>query len=212
MTADDGAKTEKLQKQPSSPEKLTDASIALKSPEKDRLSQICSEICEYAKEVQNKIMMVVEKSRMTLEITQEILKSLSEISEYFSKSQNNQNEFGANAFLMYVNIIKEHSKITNYEIRRSKLIQNILNFIFNRTIERKITQAQPYGSPQKSRGEEEKCNVHPKETPTKFIENKMKPNIELTDDQSRMIVGRIIAFLSAFKMKNPNDPKRNINL
>ena len=181
-----------------------------KNPEKEKLTQIQTEICEYAKEVQKKVEAVAEKTKTSLTEPQEVLKMLTEISEYLLKNQSNQSEFGIDAFKNYVELIKEHSKVTIYELRRSKFIQNLLNFIFENTIESKSTQATMVSSPQKNVGEEEKLNFpKEKDSPTKFVETRSKPNIEISEEQSRIILGRIVAFLAAFKTKSPRDPSCN---
>ena len=201
-------KIEKIEALTNASKNLTEAE--LKNPEKERLTQIQMEISEYAKDVQKKVEIIAEKIKASLSETQDVMKLLTEISEYLLKNQPNQSEFGVSAFKNYIDLIQEHQKVTIFELRRSKFIQNLLHFIFDGLVDKKDLQIQKTNLPENATEEEEKLNVFPTQKDTlPSVETRSKPSIEIPDEQSRLIVGRLIAFLDAFKTKSPRDPTCN---
>lgn len=196
-------KLERGGSQPTSLTKISDADHEIKNSEKDTLSQIRLEICEYAKEIQKKIEVVAEKTKLNISFTQSVLKSFADVGELLAKGQANANEFGVDIFKKYSDLIKQHEKITNYELRQSNLVQGLILFLSDGIIGRSSMKLQ------KESGEEQKVSLVSKNSSTKANdENTLAiTKIEITDVQYRTMVGRMVAFLEALKNRSHSNPK-----
>ena len=205
-------KLNKFESQPANSNKIPDTDIEELSSEQSQLTEIRTEIGKYAKEVLTKVEAMAELAKTNLSIPQGILKELMDISAQLTQNTGNDTEFGIGLFKRYVELIGRHKKITSYELRRSNLIQNLLLFIFSCTVQKRVDTPLVI-SPQKSKSEEHKLTSPSAESSqTRFMENKNKPALDITDSQSKTIVARMIAFLDAFKTRSPDDPSRNLLL
>ena len=187
--------------------KIADSDIENRGGEKDRLTQIKSEICEYTQQVQKKICGLAQQAETDLSLTKKTLQGFTAISEALAKCQPNREEFGVAIFHDYVDLTQQNKRVTNYELRQSRLIQNLMLFTLDGTIEKKSAMAKP-----SERMEEEKVNElgNGKSQDTMDIEGKGDSKLEIEEEQCKIIVGRIIVFLNAFKTKiSEEDPNSN---
>jgi hypothetical protein len=145
-------------------------------------------------ELNEKINDMILRNKISHNLPKTIITKLEEISALLEKNSNNPNEFGQNIFGKYISTINEFGRVTSYEISSSRILTNLLNFIFNMNNSEKPSPLQSSGSKSKPQAiEEEK-----KESGTKDDAN-VKQKIELTDQQCRSIIGRLISFIYFFK-------------
>jgi len=182
----------------------------------DKLTELKREVSTLAATIYNNIKEEVQKKNFPQFVPSSIINKLEEISLSLEQNQWNPAEFGQKHFQKYIDIINEHGGITNHELKSSRLLTHLLNFLFDNVL---VTKAAPSilaaGSPtttpakEKESGgsalkkfkfrvkeEEKKTNTVIDEEKPKEVE---KPVIDLSDQQCRTILGRIVSFLYYFK-------------
>ena len=176
----------------------------------DKMTELRREIAAFAAGLYMNIKDEIQKKSLPSHIPTSIINKLEEISLALEQNQWNPAEFGQKHFQKYLDLIIEHGGITNYELKSSKLLKHLLNFLFDNLLSTKpaTINIEPLQStPTKETGnalkkfkfkireEEKKINMIEEEKP----KEPEKPVFELTDLQCQTILGRIISFLYYFK-------------
>lgn len=160
----------------------------------DKMTEVRRDIAVFAQEIYNKVKEEMQKRNVSNLTPASITTKLEEISLSLEQNQWNPTEFGQKDFQKYLDLVSEHGRITNYELKNSKILSHLLNFIFdNVLLEEKENRKKVKSSPKE---EEKKINSSDDLDSEK---TKEKRQIELTDQQCRTILGRIISFLYYFK-------------
>ena len=173
--------------------KTSDMDIESSNSDKGPIAQIRLEILEYAKEIQKRIEMIAIKADIDLSQTQYTLRDFILISESLVKNRSKRNEFGIYVFQALAEFINQNTRITNYELKQSHLIQSLMFFILDGTIERKNIESRKFASTSDNIEEE------------KSVQMGILESQNVDEGTCLVILGRIIAFLSAFKTKSSLD-------
>jgi len=185
----------------------------------DKLTELRKEVAAFAIGVYARINEILEKNKSNHKIATSIVSKLEEISEAFEKGQANSNEFGQSCFEKYINLLSEHGRITTHEIMSSRIFSNLLKFLFDNVSAPKpstamveenatVKQTGSIGKP-KNKFREEETKWSPRSDTKDEIKDPKdeKPTIELSEQQCRTILGRIIAFLYYFKKPKTREAK-----
>ena len=168
----------------------------------DKVTEIRRDIAVFAQEIYNRVKEEMQKKNRPHLAPASIINKLEEISRSLEHNQWNPTEFGQKDFQKYLDLVGEHGRITNYELKNSKILSHLLNFIFDNVLEKSSPSTD---LPERSKVAPRKSKTAPKEEEKKtnsandLEKPKEKPQIELTDQQCRTILGRIISFLYHFK-------------
>jgi len=162
--------------------------------EKTPIGQIRLEICEYAREIQKKIEIVAEKANIDLSLTRYTLRDFILISESLVKNRGKRDEFGIYIFQTLAEFINQNTRITNYELKQSHLIESLLFFILDGAVDKKKHENRQIASTSDFLDEKE-------EQKTAQVESQC-----MDEDSCALVLGRIVAFLAAFKIKSSLHP------
>ena len=184
----------------------------------DKLTELRKEVSNFAVEILNSMKEEIQRKNLPYLVPSSIINRLEEISLSLEQNQWNSAEFGQKHIQKYLDLVNDHGRITNYELKSSRLLTHLLNFLFDSLLEPKTslsTENIPFAGPKentnvlkklknKFKDEEKKINA----VPTEVDKNSSpeKSPVELSDQQCRTILGRIIVFLYYFKkLKNKAD-------
>jgi len=179
----------------------------------DKLTELKREVAGLALTIYNNIKEEIQKKSFPQFVPSSIINKLEEISLSLEQNQWNPAEFGQKHFQKYLDIINECGGITNHELRSSKLLTHLLNFLFDNVLVSNrtppVTVESPTTTPVKESGsgsalKKFRFKVKEEEKKTNAIEEEKpavseKPVIDLSDQQCRTILGRITSFLYYFK-------------
>lgn len=177
----------------------------------DKVTELRREVSAFAIEIYNSMKESIQKKNLPYMVPSTIINKLEEISLSFEQNQWNSAEFGQKHFQKYLDLLNEHGRVTNYELKSSKILTHLLNFLFDNILETKSApnSAEPISATQPKetnfkklknifKEEEKKTNSIPNEADKNNLSEK-KPAVEITEQQCRTILGRIISFLYYFK-------------
>ena len=208
-----------------------------KNPELEKLDDIKKELLLFLQELYVKMQKIVENDKISVNIPQATLFKINDISNSLLKGQSNPNEFGVSIFEKYVSFISEHNAVTKYEIKFSRLLKNLLNFLLDNVLDTKFSKPSksdktdktdksdksnpiiiinkkikslisPVSSAEKLK-EEEKLNTASLEEGSSKTKEKSKLEIDLTENECKTILARLMVFLSSFKKPSFQNPKGN---
>ena len=216
-----------------------------KNPELEKLDYIKKELIQFWKELYVKMQQIAENNKASLNLPQATLSKITDISNLLLKGQFNPNEFGISIFEKYISFINEYNTITQHEIKSSKLLKNLLNFLLNNALETKFTKPSsksekidkidvgsvsnnkkmkilmsPDSSSKKSKEEQKLSSPNNSNnsgqkdknilTPAfELSKEKLRLDIDLTENECKIILARLMVFLCSFKRPSFQNLKGN---